>query len=255
MQRLRIALIALHSRYCHSALAPWCLLAGIREYGQEDVAPAVIEGTVNESDEALLSRLRDAQVLCFCCYIWNITTVLRLAQQLKAEDPSRRIVLGGPEVAYRAAEVLAQYPFVDCIVVGEGEYPIARLTDALAADRPIDGIEGVYTRAYAAEPYLPQTVPPSPYVPAYFDTLNGLHTYQVVAVFLTTASVGQGFPYHSFINAKDADDFDRFISGCKRIALYDTGVTAEYGDKLITLSTCEFSQTNGRLAIVAKRIG
>lgn len=93
----------------------------------------------------------------------------------------------------------------------------------------------------------------NPYI--YFDTLNGLHTYQVVAVFLTTASVGQGFPYHSFINAKDADDFDRFISGCKRIALYDTGVTAEYGDKLITLSTCEFSQTNGRLAIVAKRIG
>ena len=39
----------------------------------------------------------------------------------------------------------------------------------------------------------------------------------------------------------------------KTIALYDTGVTADYGDRLITLSTCEYSATNGRLVVVAKR--
>ena len=38
------------------------------------------------------------------------------------------------------------------------------------------------------------------------------------------------------------------------LALYDTGVTAEYGDKLITLSTCEYSRTNGRMVIVAKLV-
>ena len=36
--------------------------------------------------------------------------------------------------------------------------------------------------------------------------------------------------------------------------MYDTGVTAEYGDKLITLSTCEYSAQNGRLVVVAKRV-
>ena len=41
---------------------------------------------------------------------------------------------------------------------------------------------------------------------------------------------------------------------CKEFALYDTGVTAEYGDKLITLSTCEYSAQNGRLVVVAKKI-
>lgn len=42
------------------------------------------------------------------------------------------------------------------------------------------------------------------------------------------------------------------IAKCKELALYDTGVTAEYGDQLITLSTCEYSRTNGRMVVVAK---
>lgn len=40
----------------------------------------------------------------------------------------------------------------------------------------------------------------------------------------------------------------------KELALYDTGVTAEYGDRLITLSTCEYSAPNGRLVVVAKKV-
>lgn len=87
-----------------------------------------------------------------------------------------------------------------------------------------------------------------------FDTLLEHHTYEIVAVFTTTASVGKGFAYHQFVNARDEADFDRFVSTAKSLALYETGVTATYGDKLITLSTCEYSQTNGRLVVVAKRI-
>ena len=92
----------------------------------------------------------------------------------------------------------------------------------------------------------------NPYI--YFDTLTELHTYQVIAVFLTTSTVGEGFAYHEFVNAADEAEFDRFVSTCKELALYDTGLDAQYGDKLITLSTCEYSQTNGRLVVVAKRV-
>ena len=87
-----------------------------------------------------------------------------------------------------------------------------------------------------------------------FDTIIAHHTYEIVAVFTTTASVGKGFAYHHFVNARDEADFDRYVATAKDLALYDTGVTATYGDKLITLSTCEYSQTNGRLVVVAKRI-
>ena len=86
-----------------------------------------------------------------------------------------------------------------------------------------------------------------------FDTLTEHHTYEILSVFLTTASQGQGFSYHTFVDAANAEDFDAFVRDCKALSLYDTGVTASYGDKLITLSTCEYSQTNGRLVIVAKR--
>ena len=87
-----------------------------------------------------------------------------------------------------------------------------------------------------------------------FDTITEHHTYQIVSVFLTTASVGEGFPYYKFIDAENEAEFDAFVDRCKALSLYDTGVDATYGDKLISLSTCEYSQTNGRLVVVAKRI-
>ena len=87
-----------------------------------------------------------------------------------------------------------------------------------------------------------------------FDTLQERHLYQIICVFSTTASMGQGFSYHSFVNAEEAVDFNTFVTRCKSLSYYDTGITAEYGDKLITLSTCEYTNTNGRLVVVAKRI-
>ena len=86
-----------------------------------------------------------------------------------------------------------------------------------------------------------------------FDTLTEQHTYEILAVFKTTASVGEGFAYHEYVDM-DEGQFDQFVATCKSLALYDTGVEAQYGDKLITLSTCEYSQTNGRLVVVAKRM-
>lgn len=88
----------------------------------------------------------------------------------------------------------------------------------------------------------------------YFDTLTERHTYEIFAVFKTTATLGQGFQYHLFVNAKTESAFNDFVNTCKSNAFYDTGITPVYGDKLITLSTCEYSQENGRLVVVAKRI-
>ncbi len=88
----------------------------------------------------------------------------------------------------------------------------------------------------------------------YFDTLTEYHTYEIIYVLTTTASRGQGFEYHKLVDAKDAEEFNGFLVSCSQNALYDTGLSAVYGDKLICLSTCEYSQTNGRLVVVAKRV-
>ena len=86
-----------------------------------------------------------------------------------------------------------------------------------------------------------------------FDTLYNRQTYTIFAVFKTTASVGEGFMYHRFEDAEDEAEFNQFVSTCKKLSFYDTGITPEYGDKMITLSTCEYSQDNGRLVVVAVR--
>lgn len=88
----------------------------------------------------------------------------------------------------------------------------------------------------------------------YFDTLNERHTYEVFAVFTAVATKGSGFAYHQFIDADNQAQFDEFVQKCLNNALFDTGIVPQYGDKLITLSTCEYSQKNGRFVVVAKRV-
>ena len=89
-----------------------------------------------------------------------------------------------------------------------------------------------------------------------FDTLTDRQTYEVIAVFKTVVYTDspESFKYYQFVNAENAEDFTAYVEKCKELSLYDTGVTAEYGDKLLTLSTCEYSRTNGRLVVVAKLI-
>lgn len=87
-----------------------------------------------------------------------------------------------------------------------------------------------------------------------FDTLTKRGEYEIIAVFKTVAYSAAGYRYFDFVDAKDEQDFDAYVEQSKKLALYDTGVTAQYGDKLITLSTCEYSANNGRLVVVAKQV-
>lgn len=88
----------------------------------------------------------------------------------------------------------------------------------------------------------------------HFDTLAGFGEYEIVCVFKTAAYSADGFKYYHFVDVAGAEEFNSFLSTCQSLALYDTGVSAEYGDKLITLSTCEYSRTNGRMVIVARLV-
>lgn len=87
-----------------------------------------------------------------------------------------------------------------------------------------------------------------------FNTLHEYHTYKIFAVFKTTATLGKGFSYHKFVDADNQAEFDEFVSTCKKLSFYDTGITPVYGDKLICLSTCEYTLENGRLVVAAVRI-
>lgn len=86
-----------------------------------------------------------------------------------------------------------------------------------------------------------------------FDALNERRTYAIVAVFSSNSA--SDFHYQDFIDAQTPAEFDGFIEQCKKLDLYNTGITAAYGDKLITLSVSDSSAGDaGRLVIVAKQI-
>ena len=85
-----------------------------------------------------------------------------------------------------------------------------------------------------------------------FNTIYADGAYQIIAVFTTTANEG-GFEYYKFVDGTE-EEFNAYVAKCKELALYDTGISAQYGDKLITLSTCEHSISNGRFVVVAKKI-
>lgn len=89
-----------------------------------------------------------------------------------------------------------------------------------------------------------------------FDTLYEERSYEIVAVFLSQVYAEQDevFKYYQFYEAETEEEFQYFYENIKELALYDTGITAEYGDTFLTLSTCAYHVTDGRLVVVAKRI-
>ena len=90
----------------------------------------------------------------------------------------------------------------------------------------------------------------------YFDTLYERHTYQVIGAFRTSANYGEGFPYHLYEDFASQEEFDDFLSAVKELSreYYANDVPAVFGDKFITLSTCEYTLDNGRFVVVAKRV-
>ena len=91
-----------------------------------------------------------------------------------------------------------------------------------------------------------------PYI--HFDTLTERHTYEIIFAFKTTSVQGEGIPYHNFVDAYNEYDFHHFVDSIRSVSIYNNGVKFTYGDKLLTLSTCEYSQENGRFVIIARRI-
>ena len=87
-----------------------------------------------------------------------------------------------------------------------------------------------------------------------FTTLYEERSYEIIAAFYDRVyyTYENCFKFYKFIDAESEDEFDTAIANFKEKSLYDTGVTARYGDKLITLVTCAYHVNNGRFVVVAK---
>lgn len=88
-----------------------------------------------------------------------------------------------------------------------------------------------------------------------FDTLYEERTYEIMAVFRSKVYYSEEdvFKYYQFYEAETEEEFDYFYENVKELSLYDTGVTAVFGDTFLTLSTCSYHVEDGRFVVVAKR--
>ncbi len=89
-----------------------------------------------------------------------------------------------------------------------------------------------------------------------FDTIYEKGTYEVMYVFRSKIYTESEivFKYYQFTDASSETEFNSYMREMAEMSLYDTGVTAQYGDELLTLSTCDYYTDNGRFVVVAKKI-
>ena len=89
-----------------------------------------------------------------------------------------------------------------------------------------------------------------------FDTIYEQGIYEIMYVFRSRIYNEDEivFKYYQFFEAATPEEFDATMREMANISLYDTGVTATYGDKLITLSTCDHAEEDGRFVVVAKKV-
>ena len=123
---MKILLAAVNAKYIHSNLAVYCLksYAASKGYSVE-----IAEYTINQQPGEVLCDLygKNADVVAFSCYIWNIEFINTIIKDYKKVCPQCELWLGGPEVSYRAEQVLEELPQVRGIIVGEGEETFAKL--------------------------------------------------------------------------------------------------------------------------------
>lgn len=89
-----------------------------------------------------------------------------------------------------------------------------------------------------------------------FDSLYEKREYELIAVFYSQVymNTDEVFKYYQFFQADTKEEFDDWYKNIKSMSLYDTGISAEFGDEFITLSCCSYHTEDGRLVVVGKRI-
>lgn len=88
-----------------------------------------------------------------------------------------------------------------------------------------------------------------------FTTENEDAEYEIISAFKSRVyykSETNVFRYYFFINAQNEEEYNQFVDNAKKASLYDTGKTAQYGDQLMTLSTCSYHTEDGRFVVVAR---
>lgn len=140
-----VLLVGINSKYIHSNLAIHSIRAYSKEYAH---VINIAEYTINQQLDEILQDIfvKKPDIIGFSCYIWNIEYVLSLVVEIKKIIPDTIIYLGGPEVSYRAYELINKYQQIKGIIIGEGEDIFYRIIKHHNGDYDISKIENIFYR-------------------------------------------------------------------------------------------------------------
>ena len=143
---MKTVLVAINAKYIHSNLAVYSLRSYARTFGYE---PELLEFTINQQKDQILKGIYEAKpdLLCFSCYIWNLSYVEEIIEDIKKILPKITIWAGGPEVSYDAPQFLKRHPEVDGIMCAEGEKTLTELIRYYESEKSqgksLDEINGI----------------------------------------------------------------------------------------------------------------
>ena len=137
-----VFLAAVNAKYIHSNLAVYSMKSYCREY---EKYVEIGEYTINQQKDEILKSIykKQPKVLCFSCYIWNISFVKELICDLKKILPQTVIWAGGPEVSYDAEKFLQELPEVTGVMCGEGEQTFLELVQHYVHEKEEDALADI----------------------------------------------------------------------------------------------------------------
>lgn len=144
---MNIVLTAINAKYIHSNLAVYSLKAYAEKYTDDIV---IAEYTINQQIDEILMDLykKNPDILCFSCYIWNLTYVETIIREVKKIFPSMPVWVGGPEVSYDSAEVLRRMPEITGVIKGEGEKTFYEILDCYEKEEPEEKYQDIQGITY-----------------------------------------------------------------------------------------------------------
>jgi radical SAM superfamily enzyme YgiQ (UPF0313 family) len=145
----------------------------------------------------MVQQLHHSDVVGFSTYVWNRNYNYELARLVKRANPNCFIMFGGPEPAVTDPAVFEKHPYIDAIIVREGEITFKNLLDNLDQAETVPGIvfnkNGVAVDTGPAARIEDITVLPSPYLTGFFDKI--IADNPQVLEWSATLETNRGCPY------------------------------------------------------------
>ncbi len=147
---MKIVLTTLNARFSHSSLALAYLSASC---SKAEINHIVKEYAINDNQANIRSELYRLKpdIICFSCYIWNISQIIKLAADLHKLLPHCGIIMGGPEASNDAVNLLAKHDYIELIVKGEGELILPELIKSWDDRQSWSKIPGIVFRGNNGE--------------------------------------------------------------------------------------------------------